>query len=317
MPVIIDSSAEIDGVRMREQGSNPASPAATHQIVFAKSNGLYIKDSAGAVTGPFGAGGTDVPTIALTLTNNSAVTVNLGDVVYLTDSAASAFDIDSNLGVIVRASNYMVGVVIDATIASAAAGKVAFFGLVGQVNLDASSGLGNYIYPKGSARQASLGEYPSNTDAVIGPLGGAFGQTLNSGTTPPAFIWNPPTQPTERLITQKTGLNMNSIANNDLFRVPDGPAGNIFCVVTRMVFRNASISLSTASWSLGFNSATYDNVLADATHTELTGTAVYTVAPAKNGATHGVSNDRLYLRVNTAQGAAATMDCDVYGYFLQ
>lgn len=97
MSVIINTTAEIDGVRMREQGSNPSSPSATHQIIFAKSNGLYIKDSAGAVTGPFGVSGgaaSDAPTIALTLTNNSAVTVNQGDVVYLTDSVASAFDID-------------------------------------------------------------------------------------------------------------------------------------------------------------------------------------------------------------------------------
>lgn len=210
----------------------------------------------------------------------------------------------------------MVGVVIDTTIASGATGKVAFFGLVSKVNLDASSGLGNFIYPKGSARQASLGEYPSNTDAFIGPLGGAFGQTLNSGTTPPAFIWNPPTQPTERLLAQATGINMNSIANTDLFRVPDGPAGNINCVVTRIVCRNASISLTTASWSFGFNSTPFDNVIADATHTELTGSTLYTVLLAKAGATLGVSNDRLYLRVHTAQGAAATMACDVYGYFL-
>lgn len=57
MSVVIDTTAEIDGVRMREQGSNPSNPSASHQIVFAKSDGLYIKDSSGTVTGPFGAGG--------------------------------------------------------------------------------------------------------------------------------------------------------------------------------------------------------------------------------------------------------------------
>jgi hypothetical protein len=39
-----------------EQGSDPSTPGATHQLLYAKSGGLYVINSAAAVTGPFGAG---------------------------------------------------------------------------------------------------------------------------------------------------------------------------------------------------------------------------------------------------------------------
>ena len=40
-----------------EQGSNPATPGATHQLLYAKSGGIYVINSAAAVTGPFGTSG--------------------------------------------------------------------------------------------------------------------------------------------------------------------------------------------------------------------------------------------------------------------
>lgn len=57
MTVQIDTTAEIDGVRLREQGGDPTTPAASHWILYAKSTGLFIEDDASAVTGPLGAGG--------------------------------------------------------------------------------------------------------------------------------------------------------------------------------------------------------------------------------------------------------------------
>lgn len=47
----IDSdSATIPSINLTEQGSNPATPAASHWQLFMKSDGLYIKSSAGVVT---------------------------------------------------------------------------------------------------------------------------------------------------------------------------------------------------------------------------------------------------------------------------
>ncbi len=307
------STVQIDGVRFREQGSDPSAPAASHWLLYAKATGIFVEDSAAVVTGPFGTGGgggTDVPTLALTLTNDSAGTVNLGDVVYLTNSLASRFDIAANLAIVAHACNFPIGVVLDATIASGAAGKVAFGGYVPQINLDASSGLGNFVYAKASSVQASIGRYPSS--GIWGPLQGAFGQTLDSGTTPPAFIWNPPVQGQEKLVARITGINMNSTGNFIAFTVMTG----VSFIVTRVVARNASVSLTTASWSLGYNAASYDDVIANATHTELTGTGVFTVIPAKNGAALGAATNTLRFNLQTGEGSAATMDLEIYGFFL-
>lgn len=50
---IDDDAALIAGVNFAD-GSDPASPAAGHHIVYAKSGGVYVKDSAASVVGPFG-----------------------------------------------------------------------------------------------------------------------------------------------------------------------------------------------------------------------------------------------------------------------
>ncbi len=50
-------NAEINGIRFKEQGSDPASPASGYQLVYVKSGGVYVKNAGGNVTGPFGTGG--------------------------------------------------------------------------------------------------------------------------------------------------------------------------------------------------------------------------------------------------------------------
>jgi hypothetical protein len=49
----ISENAIINSVRLKDQASNPATPDTGFTQVFAKSDGLYIKDDAGTVTGPF------------------------------------------------------------------------------------------------------------------------------------------------------------------------------------------------------------------------------------------------------------------------
>jgi hypothetical protein len=57
----IGGDAEIDRVRLVVQGSNPTTPAASHGLLYVKADGVYYKDEAGVVTGPFtdSAGSTD------------------------------------------------------------------------------------------------------------------------------------------------------------------------------------------------------------------------------------------------------------------
>jgi hypothetical protein len=77
-----------------------------------------------------------------------------------------------------------------------------------------------------------------------------------------------------------------------------------------------STSLTTVSFSVGWNSGSSNDVIANATHTELTGATLYTALLAKTGAKVGVGNnsDVLRIKCNTPQGGAATADFDVFGY---
>jgi hypothetical protein len=114
-----------------------------------------------------------------------------------------------------------------------------------------------------------------------------------------------------RLVTVSF-VDLNTATPNLLYIIPQGKS----CVVTHMVLRTASISMTTASYSVGWNSASYNDVVANATHTELTGSTLYSVIPAKAGAKVGTSGQSLFLLANTLQGAAATITVEIFGYLL-
>lgn len=111
-------------------------------------------------------------------------------------------------------------------------------------------------------------------------------------------------------LSSTSSVDMNTATATTLYTVPTGKS----CIITHVIVRNASTSLTTASYSLGFNSAAFNNVIADATHTELTGSTLYTVLIAKAGATRGVAADTFKVLMNILQGGAATTTMDVYGY---
>jgi hypothetical protein len=79
--------------------------------------------------------------------------------------------------------------------------------------------------------------------------------------------------------------------------------------------RNASTSLTTASYSFGYDAGATD-VIANATHTELTGSTLSTTLLPKIGQLVGSSTAVFGVLMNTLQGGAATTSMDVYGYFL-
>lgn len=113
------------------------------------------------------------------------------------------------------------------------------------------------------------------------------------------------------LLASISGVDMNTATPTALYTVPPGVSG---CIITHVVVRGASISLTTASYSFGFNDASYNDVIANGTHTELTGNTLYTNLVAKIGAKIGVAGDILKALMNTLQGAPATAIMDVYGY---
>lgn len=137
------------------------------------------------------------------------------------------------------------------------------------------------------------GTYPSNPASIVA---GAAVQMSPAGG--------------EVLLKTTDSVNLNTATPTSLYTVPVG----FQAVITRIVLRNPSISLTTVSLSIGFNSAAFNNVLANATHTELASAGLYTSLSAKAGATKGVAADLLKLLCNTLQGAAATCTVDIFGY---
>lgn len=111
------------------------------------------------------------------------------------------------------------------------------------------------------------------------------------------------------LLESTASVDMNAVAVTTLYTVPTGKS----CVITHVVCRTASISLTTVSWSFGFDAAGSD-CIADATHTVLDGATKYIVIKAKDAAVLGTAAGTFKIRVNTAQGAAATMTAEVFGY---
>lgn len=114
----------------------------------------------------------------------------------------------------------------------------------------------------------------------------------------------------ETLLSSTATVNLNQDPETNLYTVATGKS----CIITKIVLRNASTSLTTASISIGFNAGTDSDVVANATRTSVNGTAVYEVIVPKAGAKIGASTNVLSVICNTKQGAPATATFDVFGY---
>lgn len=114
----------------------------------------------------------------------------------------------------------------------------------------------------------------------------------------------------DALLSTTNAVDVNSATATLLYTVPAGKT----CVVTRIVVRNASISLTTASIAFGYNTPTWDDVVATATYTELTGSTLYTIVSPKVGAAVGAATGTLKVLPTILQGAPATVSVDVFGF---
>lgn len=114
----------------------------------------------------------------------------------------------------------------------------------------------------------------------------------------------------EGKMSSTDSVDLNTATKTTLFTVPAGKT----LVVTKIIVRNASSSLTTASFSFGYN-ANADDVVATATHTELTGNTLYTKIEPKVGAIIGNAADVFGVKCTILQGSAATVTISVFGYF--
>jgi len=114
----------------------------------------------------------------------------------------------------------------------------------------------------------------------------------------------------DSLLASIPTVNMNQDAATPLYTVPAGKS----CIITKLVLRNSSGNLTTASISFGFISATYNDVVANAAYASLTGATLQTRVLPKAGQRIGTAGTILSVICNTKQGAPMTIAVDVYGY---
>lgn len=105
-------------------------------------------------------------------------------------------------------------------------------------------------------------------------------------------------------------VDMNTATPTVLYTSPSGRS----TIITRVIVHACSTSMTTASYSYGWTSAAFSDVIANATHTELTGATLYTSLSPKTGALVGTSTQTFNVLMNTLQGGAATCRMSVFGY---
>jgi len=116
--------------------------------------------------------------VILTLRNMSGGLLSLGDVVAIGTLSDAEFGTTSEVGY----NDGSVGVLLE-HIPNNATGQVVMSGWVPQINLASAATYGQMFKTHSMPGQAT----PVNTIEA-----GVFGQVLDSGSTPEAFIWNPP-----------------------------------------------------------------------------------------------------------------------------
>lgn len=150
--------------------------------------------------------------------------------------------------------------------------------------------------------------YTLNNNQKVTSLGGAAGFWQNE---PDGRVVWPGKLSGEHLLQYNSAVNLNTATASTLFTNNTGRT----VVITKVVLSNASTSLTTASISFGWTSAAYNDVIATATHTELTTAALQTILFPKIGAKLGPSAGSFKVLANILQGGAATCDIAVYGYY--
>lgn len=112
-----------------------------------------------------------------------------------------------------------------------------------------------------------------------------------------------------RLITV-SGLDLNNEVPTELYRVPFG----YIAIVTTILVHAATTALDSASWSFGFNDPDHNDLIEDASYPELLDETVFTNINCKAGGKVGYGGGILKIKINTSQGAPASMTAHVFGF---
>lgn len=115
----------------------------------------------------------------------------------------------------------------------------------------------------------------------------------------------------EYVLSRVDDVDMNTTDKTTLFTVPTGRTA----VITKIITRNVSTSLTTAVFGFGFNNDANDVVTA-ALHTALTAAGLLVLDVPKAGAVVGASTNVFGCKCSIAQGAPATATIEVVGYLL-
>lgn len=108
-----------------------------------------------------------------------------------------------------------------------------------------------------------------------------------------------------------TSIDMNAVASTVLYNVPIGKS----CVITHVILKNASVTLDTADFGLGYDGAETDVIGHAVLGGNLSATSKFRKVEPADGAEVGQPDaDVLSFGVDIVQGAPATMDVDVFGY---
>lgn len=151
--------------------------------------------------------------------------------------------------------------------------------------------------------------------AGLGVQGAAIAQSVNNRLVTDAqqaAAQSIAAQTVDGLLAAGVTVDMNAVAVTPLFTVPAGKT----CIVTHVVVRNPSVSLTTASWALGFKGATFNDYAPTATHTALNASNKAIVMQPASAETIGAAADVFSANVTIQQGAPATAVFDVYGYLI-
>jgi hypothetical protein len=134
-----------------------------------------------------------------------------------------------------------------------------------------------------------------------------LGSTGITGVGDRTEIINPPAPSDKIRVLSTTAVNFHIVEATTLYTVP---AGRV-CVPTSVILRGGV--MGTASVSFGFNSATYDNVIADTTYASVNGITKYQEVFPKAGAVLGAATEDFKIRVNSS-AEDVMISVDVLGY---
>lgn len=115
----------------------------------------------------------------------------------------------------------------------------------------------------------------------------------------------------DTLLATVDSIDLNALAETTLYTCPVG----FICVITKVVLRNLSGALATASISFGWDTGDADDVIANGVRA-LTGATNYEIIGAKSDAVRGIAGGTFKIDVNTAEGGALTGSVDVFGYLV-